>query len=269
MTPEVNPRQLFERLFGTGGTAQERMQSLMLRQQQQRSVIDFVADETKSVEKQLASSDNHKLDQFLTNVREIEQRIERIEKSYGQHTAGDAPTPAAAIPANFLDYVRLNYDMMLLAFQSDNTRVFTFMLGGDGSNRDFAQIGIPEGHHSLSHHRNVPETIAKVAAIDHWYVEQFAYFLDRMEQTIDVDGNTLLHNSMILYGSGHADGNRHTHTNLPLILAGAGGGAINPGQYVQNKPAPVTNLYLSLIDRMGAGANVTRFGDSTGRLANI
>jgi hypothetical protein len=267
MTPEVNPRLLFERLFGAG-SPKERTQNLVLRQRQQRSILDFVAADTQSLERQLSGGDNQKLDQFLTNVREIEQRIERIEKSYAGHTAGDAATPAAAIPASFTEYVRLNFDMLHLAFLTDNTRVATFMISGDGNNRDFNEIGIPEGHHFCTHHRNQADLIAKTCTIDHWYVQQLAYFLDKMDKTTDVDGNSLLHNSMIIYGSGHADGNRHTHTNLPIILAGAGGGALTPGRYVQHQPTPVTNLYLSLMDKMGAGG-VPRFGDSTGRLASV
>ena len=158
--------------------------------------------------------------------------------------------------------------MLHLAFQTDSTRVATFMISGDGSNRDFAEIGITDGHHSLSHHRNIPEKIKKVAAIDLWYVKQLAYFLDKMEKTKDFDGNSLLHNSMIVYGSGNSDGNRHTHDNLPVILAGSGGGTLTPGRYVKHPAAPITNLYLSLLDRIGA-TNVERFGDSTGRLSGI
>ncbi|MGA2229288.1 MAG: DUF1552 domain-containing protein [Tepidisphaeraceae bacterium] len=267
MTPEVNPRLLFERLFGAG-SPKDRTQNLIMRQRQQQSILDFVAEDTQSLQRQISGGDNHKLDQFLTNVREIEQRIERIEKSYAKHTAGDAPTPDAAIPASFTEYVRLNFDMLHLAFLTDNTRVATFMISGDGNNRDFNEIGIPEGHHFCTHHRNQPDLIAKTCVIDHWYVQQLAYFLNKMDQTQDVDGNSLLHNSMIIYGSGHADGNRHTHTNLPIILAGAGGGALTPGRYIQHQSTPVTNLYLSLMDKMGAGG-LARFGDSTGRLANI
>jgi hypothetical protein len=180
----------------------------------------------------------------------------------------DADEPPPGIPRVFSQYVRLMYDMLHLAFQTDSTRIATFMLNGDGSNRDFREIGINEGHHSLSHHRNDPETMKKVAKIDHWYVEQLTYFLGKMENTKDVDGNSLLHNSMIVYGSGHNDGNRHTHDNLPIILAGAGGGTLTPGRYVKHSPAPMTNLYLSLIDRMGA-KNVPSLGDSTGRLQNL
>jgi hypothetical protein len=267
VTPEVNPRLLFERLFGAG-SPRERTHNLLLRQRQERSILDFVTDDTQSLQRQLSGNDTQKLDQFLTNVREIEQRIQRVEKTYAKHTAGEVPEPNAAIPASFTEYVRLNFDMLHLAFLTDNTRVATFMISGDGNNRDFNEIGIPEGHHFCTHHRNQPDLIAKTSTIDHWYVQQLAYFLDKMDQTKDIDGHSLLHNSMIVYGSGHADGNHHTHTNLPIILAGGGGGTLTPGRFVQNSSAPITNLYLSLMDRMGVGG-LNRFGDSTGRLTGV
>jgi hypothetical protein len=266
MTPEVNPRQLFERLFGSGSRG-ERKQNLLLRQQQQRSILDFVQNDSRALAGELAGRDRDKLDEYLTSVRDIEQRIERSEKSRVGAKEPDADTPVG-IPESFTLYVRLMYDMLHLAFQTDSTRVATFMIAGDGSNRDFAEIGIAEGHHSLSHHRNNPETIKKVAAIDLWYATQFGYFLEKMENTKDVDGNSLLHNSMIVYGSGNSDGNRHTHVDLPIILAGSGGGTLTPGRFVKHSDAPMTNLYLSLMDRIGA-KGLDRFGDSTGRLTNI
>jgi len=266
MTPEVNPRLLFERLFGAGPRS-ERKQNLALRQEQQRSILDYVLNDSHALAGELAGRDRDKLDQYLTSVRDIEQRIQRSEKSRAGAKEPDADTPAG-IPESFTQYVRLMYDMLFLAFQTDSTRVATFMIAGDGSNRDFAEIGIPEGHHSLSHHRNIPETIKKVAAIDLWYATQFAYFLEKMENTKDVDGNSLLHNSMIVYGSGNSDGNRHTHVDLPIILAGAGGGTLTPGRFVKQPDAPMSNLYLSMMDRIGV-KGMDRFGDSTARLANI
>ncbi len=266
MTPEVNPRLLFERLFGAGPRG-ERKQNLLLRQQQQRSILDFVQNDARSLAKELSGRDRAKIDEYFTSVRDIEQRIERAEKSRARAPSPDADTPAG-VPTSFTEYVLLMYDMLHLAFQTDSTRVATFMISGDGNNRDFAEIGITDGHHSLSHHRNIPEKIKKVAAIDLWYVKQLAYFLDKMEKTKDFDGNSLLHNSMIVYGSGNSDGNRHTHDNLPVILAGKGGGTLTPGRYVKHPAAPITNLYLSLLDRIGA-TNVERFGDSTGRLSGI
>jgi hypothetical protein len=217
--------------------------------------------------KELSGRDQDKLDEYLSSVRDIEQRIQRAEKTRANAPNPDVDTPVG-IPDSFTEYVKLMYDMLFLAFQTDSTRIATFMIAGDGSNRDFKEIGIAEGHHTLSHHRNIPETIAKVAQIDYWYAQQFAYFLEKMENTKDVDGNSLLHNSQIVYGSGNADGNRHTHVNLPVILAGGGGGTLNPGRYVQHPSAPVTNLYLSMFDRIGA-KGIDRFGDSTGRLSDI
>jgi hypothetical protein len=154
--------------------------------------------------------------------------------------------------------------MLLLAFQTDSTRIATLLMAREGSNRPFSDIGISSGHHDLTHHKNSAEIIAKVEEIDRWYVARLARFLEKMEQTKDVDGQSLLHNSMILYGSGNADGNRHTHDNLPILLAGAGGGAFKPGRYIKAKPQPLTNLFLTMADAMGT-QGIERHGDSTGR----
>ena len=279
VAPEVNPRLLFERLFGSGSPA-ERKQNLLMRQRQQRSILDYVVNESRSIGRELAAAsteprgaggltvrDKEKLDQYLTSVREIEQRIERAEK-----TATDRPTPGmdtpAGIPASFAEYLRLQMDMLVLAFETDNTRVATFLMAGEGSNRSFEEIGIPDGHHYCTHHGNKPDLVAKTLVIEKWYTTQFAHFLEKMAKAKDVDGKSILDNSMVLYGCGNADGNRHTHANLPIILAGGGGGALTAGRYIKHEPAPLTNLYLSLADRMGA-KGVERFGDSTGRLANL
>jgi len=160
------------------------------------------------------------------------------------------------------------YDMLLLAFQTDTTRVATFMVAGDGNNREFSEIGINDGHHNLTHHGGRADWIEKVTIIDTFYAEQLSYFLAKMEATKDLDGNSLLHNSQIVYGSGCADGNRHSHTNLPIILAGGGGGTLNPGRYVQHQSQPLTNLFLSMMDRISDKAP-ERFGDSTGRLKDV
>lgn len=265
VAPEPNPRLLFERLFGAGNHG-ERIESLKRRQQEQRSILDFVLDEAHSLEGQLTSRDKQKLDEYLVSVREIEQRIEKAER-FGSPADPDVATPEG-IPAAFEDYVQIMFDMMVLAFQTDSTRVATFLLANEGSNRPFPEIGIAEGHHSLTHHMNKQDMIDKVAQIDLWYVKQFGRFLDKLEQTKDVDGRSLLHNSMILYGSGNADGNRHTHTNLPVVLAGAGGGTLTPGRFAKFGGVPMSNLLLGLAARMGAG-NIERIGDSTGRLDSI
>jgi hypothetical protein len=279
IAPEVNPRLLFERLFGTGSPT-ERKQNLIMRQRQQRSILDYVATEGRGVARDLAMSagldrrpaelsvrDREKLDQYLTSVREIEQRIQRAEKSAAERKSPGIETPSG-IPDSFTEYVRLQMDMLHLAFETDNTRIATFLLAGDGSNRSFDEIGIPDGHHYCTHHNNRPELVAKTRVIDKWYCSQFGYFLNKLEQTKDLDGKSLLDNSMVLYGCGNGDGNRHTHANLPIILAGGGGGSLTPGRFVQHEPQNLTNLYLSLLDRMGA-KGVERFGDSTGRLTNI
>jgi len=261
LSPEPNPRLVFERLFGAGSPA-ERVANLRRRQQEQRSILDFVLDDASTIERGLSGRDRQKLDQYLTSVREIETRIEQTERLPAANPAVDSP---AGIPANFEQHIALMFDMLALAFQTDSTRVATLLLAGEGSNRTFSEIGLSEGHHNLTHHRNIPESIDKVKEIDLWYVKQLAKFLTKLEQTPDVDGRSLLHNSMIVYGSGNADGNRHTHTNLPILLAGAGGSRLKPGRYVKSRPAPLTNLFLSMADVMGA-KGLEKHGDSTGRL---
>jgi hypothetical protein len=228
--------------------------------------LDFVLDEARSLDRQLTYRDKQKLDEYLLSVREIEQRIQKAER-FGKPADPSMPTPDG-IPADFEDYVQVMFDMMVVAFQTDSTRTATFLLANEGSNRPFPEIGIAEGHHSLTHHMNKQDMIDKVAQIDRWYMEQFAKFLSKMEQTKDVDGRSLLHNSMIVYGSGNADGNRHTHTNLPVLLAGAGGGTLTPGRFAKFGGVPMSNLLLGLAGRMGAG-NIERLGDSTGRLDSI
>jgi hypothetical protein len=262
VAPEPNPRLVFERLFGAGAPG-ERAKSLKLRQDQQRSILDFVMDDARSLQGQLAPRDRDKLDEYLTSVREIERRIAQAERFKG------TPDPAVAtpdgIPTSFQEHLAIMFDMLLLAFQTDSTRVATFLMANDGSNRAFPEIGLAEGHHYLSHHRNKEDMMEKVAQIDRWYMQQFARFLEKMEQTKDVDGRSLLHNSMIVYGCGNSDGNRHTHVNLPVLLAGGGGGALRPGRFVKANSVPMCNLLLSLADRMGSKPG-ERFGDSSGRL---
>jgi hypothetical protein len=265
MPAEANPRLVFERLFGAGAPG-ERKANLQRRQEEERSVLDFVLEDARSMQKRLDAQDNRKLDQYLTCVREIEKRIEKAEKS-GESKDPAVETPAG-IPSDYAEHVQLMYDLMLLAFQTDSTRVATFLLAHDGSNRSFDQIGVSEGHHDLTHHQNRKDWIDKVADIDQWYVKQFAKFLEKLEKTKDVDGKTLLHNCMIVYGSGNSDANRHTHTNLPMVLAGGGGGALTPGRYIDHGSKPMTNLFLSMAHNLGV-RDLERFGDSTGLLRDI
>ncbi|MDQ8179108.1 DUF1552 domain-containing protein [Pelagicoccus sp. SDUM812005] len=265
MTPESNPRLVFERMFGAGDHG-ERAESARRRMMGRRSLLDFVMDDARRMQKRLGWEDKEKLDQYLTGVRDVELRIQKAEQ-FGPNVDPKLPTPNG-IPDSHVEYVDLMYDMMLLAFKTDSTRIATFVLGHDGDNRSFSQIGISEGHHDLSHHQNNEDRVNKVAAIDRWYVERFAAFLDRLDAEKDLDGNSILHNSRIVYGSGNADGNIHSHDNLPIILAGAGGGTLNTGRYVKHGAKPMTNLFLSLADQAGV-AGLERFGDSTGRLGNI
>jgi hypothetical protein len=261
LSPEHNPRFVFERLFGAGAP-RERVANLKRRQAEQHSILDFVLDDARAVNGKLDGRDKQKLDQYLTSVREIERRIENSSRLAVRNPEIDAP---AGIPDSYQEHVALMFDMLALAFQTDSTRVATMLISREGSNRSFAEIGIVSGHHDLTHHKNSPEIIEKVKQIDRWYMERFASFLEKLQNTEDVDGQSLLHHSMILYGSGNADGNRHTHENLPIVLAGAGGGAFKPGRYVKTPGVPITNLFLSMADAMGA-KGVESHGDSTGRL---
>lgn len=264
VAPEPNPRLLFERLFGAGAHG-TRTESLKRRQAQQRSILDFVMDDARALQSQLTYRDKQKLDEYLMSIREIEQRIEKAEKFEAPDP--NQPTPTG-IPSTYAEYIQVMFDMMVLAFQTDSTRIATFLLANEGSNKSFEEIGIAEGHHYLTHHQNNEEMIKKVAEIDLFYSRQLAKFLEKMAATKDVDGNTLLHNSMIVYGSGNSDGNRHTHTNLPVILAGGGGGTLTPGRFIKHNKVPMSNMLLSLADRMGA-ADTERLGDSTGRLKEV
>ncbi len=265
MTPEPNPRLAFERLFGSGNPG-ERRDNFRRRQAEQHSILDFITEDARAMQKRLDATDRDKLDQYLTSVREIETRIERAER-FGPVADPTMETPDG-VPIERADYVQLMFDLLLLGFQTDSTRVATMLLAHDGDNRSFSHIGVPEGHHDLSHHQNRADRVEKVKRIDRWYVEQFAKFVQKLNQTKDVDGQSLLQNSMIVFGSGNADGNRHTHSNLPILLAGGGGGTLTPGRYVDFKSKPATNLFLEIADRMGV-RDLERFGDSTSRLGNV
>jgi hypothetical protein len=262
---ESNPRLVFERLFGSG-TPGERAENMRRRQQEQRSVLDFVLEEARSMNRSLNGRDKDKLDQYLTGIRDIETSIAKAER-FGPPQDPNSDTPPG-IPQERSQYVQLMFDMLVLAFQTDSTRVATMLLGHDGDNRSLPEIGISEGHHDLSHHFNDEDKIKKLTEIDRWYVDQFARFLRKLDNVQDVDGRSLLHNSMIVYGSGNADGNRHTHSNLPLILAGAGGGLLTPGRYVNHGSKPMSNLLLRLASAMGV-EKLDQFGDSTEKLSNV
>ena len=264
MTPESNPRLVFERLFGSGSKT-ERVGNLKKRQREERSLLDFVMEDARSLKQQLGRNDQQKLDEYLYGVRAVEKQIEKAERFPIRDPGVDAPE---AFPASKQVYIRLMFDMMFLAYQTDTTRVVTFNAEGS-TDRSFPEIGIPKGHHGISHHQNRPEKLALLAKIDRWYLEQLRYFLNRMQETKDVDGNSLLHNSMIVYGTGISNGHRHSHDKLPVILAGRAGGRLRSGQHVDpGSDTPMSNLLLSMLDMMGV-PDLERFGDSTGRLHGI
>jgi hypothetical protein len=265
LSPESNPRLIFERLFGSGSPG-ERGESLARRRAQQRSILDFVMEDAKAIQGQLTHRDKAKMDEYLTGIREIEQQIETAE-TFTNIPDPDMATPDG-IPRAYDEYIKLMFRMTALAFETDATRVATMLLARDGSNRSFPEIQIAEGHHSLSHHREDKDMIAKVTRIDRFYADRFAEFLAELEAKQDADGNSILHNSMVVYGCGNSDGNRHTHSNLPVVVAGNGGGALNPGRHIAHKATPMCNLYLNMLDAMGV-PQMDRFGDSTGRLAEI
>lgn len=265
MTPESNARAVFERLFGAGDS-KERAASLGQRYASKKSVLDFVQQDAKALQKYLGRSDRHKLDEYLTGVREIERQIEKAE-AMGIPKDPGVPAPDAK-PGSYGEQLRLMMDMMVLAFKTDSTRISTFLMAHDGSNRSFQDIGVSDGHHNISHHQRNPKNLEKIAKIDYFYMEQLAYFLDKLKNTPDVDGKSLLHNSMIVYGGCISDGDRHNHNDLPIVVAGNAGGAFTPGRHVDlGEDVPMSNLYLRMLEEFGVKEK--RFGDSTGSLRKI
>jgi hypothetical protein len=264
MPPEVNPRAAFERLFGTADLSLD-PKTRARRARYRKSILDLVSEDTRNLVKTLGPGDRRKIDEYLSAVREIEQRIQTAEKNNRNVTPGiEKPS---GIPFGFQDYVKLMYDLMQVAFQADLTRVSTLVVGREGSNRVYPEIGIPDPHHPLTHHRNNPDWIEKVTQINCLHVELLAYFLKKLKSTRDGDG-TLLDHSLIVYGSGLSDGNRHLHEDLPILLAGRGDGSLKPGRHiVLEKETPMTNLYLTLLDRMRIRPE--GIGDSTGKVEHI
>ena len=264
VTPDANPRSVFERLFGSG-KPEDRSKNYAMRQSTQRSILDFVLDDAARMQRELGQQDRRKLDEYLDGVRSIEQRIASADR-FGQIPNPAAPTPDG-VPPTLAEHIDIMYDILTMAFQTDTTRIATLLLAYDGSNRTFPELGISEGHHHLTHNQNVEDLARKVAKIDQFYISRLSRFLQRMKETTDVDGNSLLHNSMIVYGGAIADGNRHTHSNLPVILAGHGGGKLSAGRFLKVPLQPMSNLFVSMLNNFGVA--VDNFGDSNGRLDTI
>lgn len=289
MTKETNPRLVFERLFGNGNRA-EHSESAARRRRFQSSILDFVLEDARRLDAKVGQKDRGKLDEYLTAVREIELRLNRAEKDANHHEnhhenhedgfddsadlhRRDFQNPFAnfakpeGIPTSYEDHIRLVGDMMVLAFQADLTRIATFMLANEGSNKSYRFIGVREGHHSLSHHQNDPVKLRKISDINAFHARQVSYILQRLKSIPEGNGS-LLDNCMILFGAGISDGNRHNNENLPVLLAGRAGGALRPGRHIRyHFETPMSNLFLSMLDQMGV--KQTRFGDSTGHLTRL
>lgn len=264
---EIDPRQLFERLFGSANQA-EAEAARAKRERYRKSILDLVAEDAGDLKRQLGATDLRKLDEYLAGVREIEQRLQRAAAEPPKTVAipKDAVKPTG-IPSDYAEHLRLLSDILVLAFQADLTRVATFVYANEGSNRPYKMIGVSEGHHDLSHHGGNKDKLAKIKKINQFHLDQFAYMIKKLKSIKEGD-KTLLDSCMLLYGSGNGDGNRHNHDDLPILLAGHGGGTLKPGQHLRFKrETPLTNLYVTLLDNFGV--RVSSFGDSTGRVSGV
>ncbi|MEX2262597.1 MAG: DUF1552 domain-containing protein [Bryobacteraceae bacterium] len=263
LPPILDPRALFERLFGSdaGLTPEARERRNRFR----RSILDFVTDDTRKLQSHLGPTDKRKLEEYLSSIREIERQIERAEKDNAQIDPGmEKPY---GVPANFAEHFKLMTDMLTVSLQADLSRIFTFLVTREGTSRPYREIGIPDGHHPLTHHRNDPALMEKVSQINTYHVQQFAGWVEKLKSIQEGD-STLLDNSMIVYGAGLSDGNRHNHEDLPTLIAGRGGKFIKTGRRVTyRRETPMSNLFLTMMDRMGV--HVEQFADSTGRLEGL
>ena len=264
LSPERDPKLAFERLFGSGGGGSEEDAARAKREFFNKSVLDFVMEDARSLQKHLGYTDKQKLDEYLSSVRDIERRLTSADQFSKSMPDYKKPT---GIPESYQEHIRLMFDLQVLAFQTDTTRISTFLLAHDGSNRSFPEIGVPDAHHGISHHQRDAIKLEKIAKIDTYYSEQFAYFLQKLKGIKEGNG-TLLDNCMIVFGGGISDPDRHNHDDLPVILAGGGGGTLKTGRHLRLRDeTPMCNLYLSMMDRMGV--KTANFGDSTGKLDAI
>jgi hypothetical protein len=262
MPMEINPRKVFERMFGGGGSATERL----ARTSEDRSILDAIAKDATSLELQVGASDRSTLTQYLDNVREIERRIQRA----GQTSTDEAlalPDRPAGVPFDYEEHIKLMYDLMALAYQANVTRVTTFMVAREVSNRTYPQVGVTDGHHAISHHQNRPEKMEKNVHIQTYNVGLFKYFLDRMAQTPDGDGSLLDH-TVLLYGSNMSNSNAHDHFPLPTLVVGGGAGTLKGHRHLRYPDhTPMTNLLVTVLDKVGVHED--KLGDSTGRLVDL
>jgi len=259
---EAHPRVVFERLFGEGGSTAERRAALNRR----ASLLDWVRDDIARLQAGLGSGDRTRVTEYLDTIREVERRIQKAETGTRDTTAPDLDRPVGVPPA-YADHARLMFDLQALALRGDVTRVITFQLARETSNRTYPEIGVPDPHHATSHHGNDPEKVAKIAKINAFHVSLFAHFLEQLAEAPDGDG-TLLDHSLILYGSGMGNPNVHDHVNLPILVAGGGGGTARSGRHIRfASPMPLANLHLTLLDAVGV--RLDTFADSTGKIDTL
>jgi Protein of unknown function (DUF1552) len=263
LPPTLDPRALFERLFGDGVALSPEARARQAKYR--RSILDFVTEDTKKLESGLGPTDRRKLDEYLSSIRAVELQLEKAEKDNSQ--IDPHMEKPYGVPADFAEHFRLMTDMMTIAMQADLTRVMTFLVTHEGTSRAYREIGIADGHHPLTHHRNQEELMEKVAQINCYHMEQFAKWVKKLKSIPEGDGS-LLDNTMLVYGAGLADGNRHLHEDLPTLIVGRGGGTVKTGRrVVYRKETPMCNLFLSMMDRMKV--QMEHFGDSTGKLDGL
>ena len=263
---ECDPKAVFDRLF-SGTDPKELAAARARRELYNKSVLDFVMEDAKGLNGTLGSGDQKKLDEYLTSVREVEQQIQKAKAANSKPAPKPDMAAPTGIPKEVQDHMRLMCDLMVLAFQTDLTRVATLPFANDGSNKPYKMIDVPEGHHDLSHHGRDAGKLAKIAKINTFHMQQFAYLVGKMKAVKEPNGTCLLDSVMLVYGSGIGDGDRHNHDELPILLVGKGGGTVESGRHLtfpKKADTPLTNLYLALFERMGAPAKA--FGDSTGVL---
>ena len=259
---EAHPRMVFESLFGDGGSAQERQAAL----KERASLLDAFRQDVARLKRDLGAADRARMDDYLETIREVERRIQQAEASVGDHPLPDLDRPIG-VPAAYADHARLMFDLQCLAYQGDVTRVITFQLARETSNRTYPEIGVPDPHHPLSHHGNDPDKIARMAKINQFHVSLFSEYVQKLKATPDGDGS-LLDSTLLLYGSGIGNPNIHDHTNLPTLVAGGAATGMRGNRHIRyHQPTPLANLHLSLLDRVGV--RLDAFADSDGKLEEL
>jgi hypothetical protein len=254
---------VFERLFGDSGTTDQATR--IARARRDKSILDSITEKTASLSRRLGYGDRGKIEQYLDAIRDVERRIQKAEAD-SANALPEVDQPAG-VPSRYSDHAKLMFDMQVLAYQSDLTRVITFMMGREISGRSYAEIGVPDAHHPISHHQNIPENIAKLCKINVFHISLLSYYFEKLRATPDGDG-TLLDSLLLIYGSGMSNSNEHSPANLPILIAGGAAGQLKGGRHINvGKDVPLANLHLTLLDRLGVP--VESIGNSTGRMQSV